>query len=80
MKIQEIKRISEQLDLETLKQLEIDVLNQNPLKIEIHGEDEGEILTHVSAAIWIKEKSIADKISIQEALRAYTQRVRKSIG
>lgn len=79
MKIPVIKKVAEQYSLAELKQAEADLYDERPLTIDVEGDDEGEQLTHVLAAIDIKENM--DKgMDFKEALRAYTQRVRNSIS
>lgn len=78
MKIPAIKKLLS-FDLEQLIQAEKDLYDEKQTQIQIEGEDEGEQLTHVLAAIWIKEQ-IANGMTENEALRAYTQRVRNSIS
>lgn len=79
MKIPVIRNLVKSYSLEELRSAEEALLNESAPAIEIGGEDEGEQLTHVIGAIEIKnhiEKGMSDA----EALRAFTQRVRKSIG
>ncbi|GCD79069.1 DUF6952 family protein [Schleiferia thermophila] len=78
MKIPAIKKLLS-FDLDQLIQAEKDLYDEKQTQIQIEGEDEGEQLTHVLAAIWIKEQ-IANGMTENEALRAYTQRVRNSIS
>lgn len=79
MKINVIKKLSELENLEDLKKAENAILNEEKPHITINGDDEGEQLTHVSAAIWIKEEMEKQNIDIKAALRLYTQRVRNSL-
>lgn len=79
MKIPVIKKVAEQYSLVELKQAEADLYEERPLTIEVEGDDEGEQLTHVLAAIDIKE-NMEKGMDFKEALRAYTQRVRNSIS
>jgi hypothetical protein len=79
MKIGIIKKLAENETLEILQASEEKILNEETPSIEIEGEDTGEQLTHVSAAIWVKQKIASDGLSIKEAVRAYTQRVRSSL-
>lgn len=79
MKIPVIKKVAEQYSLVELKQAEADLYDERPLTIEVEGDDEGERLTHVLAAIDIKE-NMEKGMDFKEALRAYTQRVRNSIS
>lgn len=80
MNIQIIKHIVESYTPEQLKQAEDDLLNERPLQIEIEGVDEGEQLTHTLAAIFCKEVMAAEGLNINQAIRAYSQRVRGSIN
>lgn len=77
MKIPAIKKLLP-VDMEALRKAEQDLYDERVPEIPIEGEDEGEQLTHVLAAIWIKEQ-IQAGMSETEAIRAYTQRVRNSI-
>lgn len=79
MQIPVIKKLIETHDLATLKSAEEAIVEGN-LEIEVGGEDEGEQLTHVIAAVWIIEKMQEDNVPFGKALRAYTQKVRVSIG
>lgn len=80
MKIAEIKGILEQYSLAQLKQAEADLLAENPLQLDIAGDDEGEQLTHILGAIFIRETMEQQQLEFKEALRLYTQKVRQSIG
>lgn len=65
--------------IESLRKAEEDLTEERPLQIEVIGDDEGEQLTHVFGAIWIKEKVASGEMDEKSALRAFTQKVRKSI-
>ena len=80
MQIPEIKKLVQNLSLEQLKQAEQDLLAEKPLQITVPGVDEGEQLTHIFAAIFIFEQMETKKMDFKMALRAYTQKVRTSIG
>ena len=80
MQIPEIKKLVQSLPLTQLKQAEQDLLEQRPLQITVPGVDEGEQLTHIFAAIFILEQMEDKKMDFKTALRAYTQKVRTSIG
>lgn len=81
MKIPAIKTIVEKYTIEELKKAEEVLYDEKPCPIEVEGEDEGEQLTHILAAIWIKEKMDSDNsIDFKTALREYTQKVRNSIN
>jgi hypothetical protein len=79
MKIPVIKQLVETHDIETLKAAEDAILNEQAPAVEIPGDDEGEQLTHILAAVEIL-KSMAAGETWTGALRAYSQRVRKSIS
>lgn len=79
MKIPAIKQAVENFSLEALKAAEAALYDEQPLSIEVEGDDEGEKLTHILAAIEIKE-NMAKGMDFKEALRAYTGRVRNSIN
>jgi hypothetical protein len=78
MKLPEIKSLLVH-DIQELKNAEEALLNEEVPAIEVPGIDEGEQMTHIYAAIWIKEK-MDEGMNDREALRAYTQRVRNSIS
>jgi len=78
MKIPAVRKLLK-LDIEELRKAEELLSEEQAPHIEIEGEDEGEKLTHVFGAIWIKEK-MAEGMDQKEALRAFTQKVRGSIS
>ncbi len=78
MKIVAIKKLLQEQNLETLKLQEQKLLEGETLDIEVMGDDEGEQLTHILGAIWIKE-AVQNGMSLNEAIRAFTEKVRKSI-
>ncbi|UII25923.1 hypothetical protein LVD15_21880 [Fulvivirga maritima] len=80
MKIPEIKRLVENHQLEELIQAEEDLVNENELAITVKGDDEGEQLTHIFAAIFIINKMNDDNVDFKTALREYTGKVRESIN
>lgn len=80
MNIQIIKHIVETYSAEQLKQAEDDLLNERPLQIDIEGVDEGEKLTHTLAALFCQEVMASEGLNINQAVRAYSQRVRGSIN
>jgi hypothetical protein len=80
MKIPAIKKLVETQTLSNLKEAEEAISEELPLKIEVEGDDEGEQLTHVIAAIWILEKMQSDGLEFKDALREYTKKVRQSIN
>lgn len=48
--------------------------------IEVDGDDEGEILTHLYAAQWINKFSVETNKSTTEGLRSYIAMVRGSLA
>lgn len=80
MNIQIIKHLVDTYTIQQLKQAEEDLLNEQALKIEVEGVDEGEQLTHTLAAIFCKEIMEKEGLNINQAVRAYSQRVRDSIN
>lgn len=80
MKIPVIKKLVEEVSIEELQAAEEAILNEETPKVEIKGDDEGEQLTHVFAAIFILQKIKTDGADFKTALREYTQKVRTSIS
>ena len=79
MKMPVIKRLVETQTLESLVAAEQALLDEQPLAIEVEGEDEGEQLTHVFAAIFILNHIQDHGTDFKTALREYTAKVRVSI-
>jgi hypothetical protein len=80
MKIPVIKKIVEQCTLEELQAAEAAILEEQTPAIEIEGDDEGERLTHVLAAVWVKNEMQTNGTEAMVAIRNYAQRVRNSIS
>ncbi len=80
MKIPAIKLLAENASLEELKAAEEALYDERQPGIVVPGDDEGEQLTHVLAAIWIKTEMQTRGIAFPLALREYTSRVRNSIS
>ena len=79
MQIPIIKKLVEQYSLAQLQSAEEAMLEEQKPTIEVEGKDEGECLTHVLASIYIKEK-MEQGTAFNQALRDFSQRVRKSIS
>jgi hypothetical protein len=79
MKLAEIKKLVENQTIEVLQLAEAQLIEGEVLSIAVGGADEGEQLTHIMAAIEVL-KDMQDGTEMQEALRAYTRRVRDSIS
>ncbi|MGB1037954.1 MAG: DUF6952 family protein [Bacteroidia bacterium] len=80
MKIPVIKKLVEAHTIEELQAAETALYEEQKPAIEVKGEDEGEQLTHVLAAVFIKEDMAANGSDLKTALRAYTLKVRNSIS
>ena len=80
MKLPVIKSIIDQFTLDELRLAENHLMEGETPAIAIPGDDEGEQLTHILAAIWIKEEMEKTSCDAATALRAYTSRVRQSIN
>ncbi len=80
MKTTSIKQLVEHYSLLQLEAAELALQDEQPAGIEVEGHDEGEQLTHVLAAIYIKKQMEQKGIAFNQALRDFSQRVRKSIG
>jgi hypothetical protein len=80
MKVAEIKRLVETYDLAELEAAEAKLMEGESLGIEVKGDDEGEQLTHIMAAMEVLKDMKMNGIEAKEALRAYTKRVRESIS
>ncbi len=80
MKIPAIKKLVETYSIQECKQAEQALLEEQPLLIEIDGDDEGEKLTHVLGAIDILERMQLENKDVRTALREFMERVRTSIS
>jgi hypothetical protein len=79
MKLPAIKQLAEQHDLATLQAAEQALLNEETPAIEVPGDDEGDQLTQILGAIWIREQ-VSAGTDFKDAFRAFAQRVRSSIA
>lgn len=80
MKIPVIKELVEKHSLPELQEAEVSILEEQKPAISVGGSDEGEQLTHVMAAIYIKQEMEESGTDFKTALRGYTSRVRTSIS
>ncbi|MEK6476885.1 hypothetical protein WJR50_05095 [Catalinimonas sp. 4WD22] len=80
MKIPVVKKLVENQSMEDLITAEEALVEEQPLPIEVEGEDDGEKLTHILAAIFILERMKDEGVDFKSALREYTRRVRESIS
>jgi hypothetical protein len=79
MKLPAIKKAVE-YSIEQLKEAEEALYNEQPLKIEIEGDDDGEKLTHILAAIFVKTDMTENNHDLNTSIRNYAVRVRNSIN
>ncbi|MEQ9262799.1 MAG: hypothetical protein RLP14_06530 [Owenweeksia sp.] len=79
MKVPAVRKLLK-TELDVLRKAEEDLSEERSPEIEIEGEDEGEKLTHVFGAIWIKEQVASGAMNEKEALRAFMDKVRTSIN
>lgn len=80
MKIPEIKRLVATYSVKELEDAESAILDGRAPVITIEGADEGEQLTHAIAAKDVLVSMGNDGLTSAQALRLYSQRVRKSIS
>jgi hypothetical protein len=80
MKIPAIKILVEKHSIENLHEMQHCLENEIELHHEVEGEDDGEKLTHVLAAIWIKTEMNARQSDFKTELRNFTSKVRNSIS
>ena len=80
MKMPVIRHLVETQSLESLIAAEEALLDEQTPAFEVEGEDEGEQLTHVFAAIFILNHMQDHGSDFKTALREYTKKVRVSIS
>ena len=80
MKIPAIKHLVETHSLSELRAAEDALLEEQPPAFAIPGDDDGEQLTHVLAAVWIHHYMDEHGVVFPVALREYTKKVRVSIN
>ena len=79
MKIPIVKKLIDNYTSDQLKEAEEAIIEEKTPAIEVGGDDEGEQLTHIMAALWIQEKKNSG-VDFKIALREYTGKVRNSIS
>jgi len=80
MKLPAIKKLVENASFEQLALAEEAILNEQNPEIEVEGSDEGEMLTHIMAAQFIKNEMAEKNVDYMTAMRSYTSKVRTSIS
>ena len=78
MKLPAIKKLVHDYTIEQLTFANDAILTGDPLSITVGGEDEGEQLTHLYAALWVKKHMVDNETDVATSLRAYTAMVRNS--
>ncbi|MBC8124523.1 MAG: hypothetical protein H7X70_02210 [Candidatus Kapabacteria bacterium] len=79
MNIASIKRLVEDFTISDLRAAEIALLNEQAPAIAVLGIDEGEQLTHVIAAIFVREQMNEHGTDMMTAMRDYASRVRQTL-
>ena len=80
MKVSVIEELVKTASVQRLIEAEMALVNEKPSPLEVEGRDEGEKLTHILAAIWIREFMESTSTDFQTALREYTQQVRETMN
>lgn len=80
MKLPVIKKLVETFTKEELLAAEEALMSEASPAIAVEGDDEGEKLTHVLAAVFILDEMKVKGVDYLTALRAYTSKVRTSIS
>jgi hypothetical protein len=76
MKLPEIKKLVENYNTEQLGAAEAAIMNGDVPVIEVGGDDEGEQLTHVLAAMWINDHMEKNGTEFRVSQREYVKVVR----
>jgi hypothetical protein len=80
MKIAVIRKLAEEATIEQLKAAEEALEQGQALPLAVEGNDEGEQLTHILAALWIKQDMDRNGTDLRTSLRSYSEKVRSSIN
>lgn len=80
MKIPAIKKLVENASMAELLAAEEAIIEEQQPAIRVEGEDDGEQLTHVMAAVFIKNHMADHETDFKTALREFTKKVRESIS
>jgi hypothetical protein len=80
MKLAEIKKLIETQSITQLQRAEAQLLEGEELDIAVGGDDAGEQLTHVMAALEVLKDMQENGTEVSVAMRTYTKRVRDSIS
>lgn len=80
MQLSIVKQLASDFELTELVAAEMALLEEKKPEITVGGIDEGEQLTHLLAAIWVKNEMAKENLPLPKALRNYTLKVRTSIS
>ena len=80
MNVQNLRKLAETYETSALEKAEEAILAGETPDVEVDMTDPGDALTNVSGALWIKRQTIEKGCPLNEALRAFTQRVRTCMG
>lgn len=80
MKVAAIKKLVENHDIHALMDAETALVEEQPLPFDVDGDDEGEKLTHILAAVFVRNEMEDNGTDFRTALRKYSERVRNSIS
>ena len=80
MKIPEVKKLVDNISMEELITAEKALVAGKKLPVAVQGDDAGEQLSLILAAIFILERMQSEGLDFNTALREYTRRVRESIS
>ena len=78
MKLPAIKKLVNSYELDVLVEAKRALFSGEPLPFEVEGEDDGEQMTHLYAAVWVLEDMVKNSTDMLTSLRAYTAMVRRS--
>jgi hypothetical protein len=80
MQVPAIKKLVENYGVQELEKAESVLMEEQEPDIEIEGEDMGEKLTHVIAAVQVSKDMEENGLPFGKAMRNYTEKVRNSIS
>lgn len=80
MQVPAIKKLVENHGVQELEKAESVLMEEQEPDIEIEGEDMGEKLTHVIAAVQVSKDMEENGLPFGKAMRNYTEKVRNSIS
>ncbi len=79
MRTEQVRQLVEKYTLKELMVAEKQIKEGKFISIEIQGETRGDMLTHVLAASYVKEKMSNEQKDFNTILRVYASRVRVTL-